>query len=88
MDTVLLTFLSSLTFNIDDGGRRNKIGRTSCNTYVFFHFVSQEELMGSKVIILSCTKLILRVSYLFVIFWKKLRIYLMSQKMCPMCKLI
>ena len=40
----------------------------SCNTYVFFHFVSQEELLASKVIVLPCTKLVVRVSYLFAIF--------------------
>ena len=36
----------------------------------FFHFVSQEELIVSKVILLPCTKLIVRVSYLFAIFGK------------------
>ena len=36
----------------------------------FFRFVFQEELKASKVILLSCTKLIVRVSYLFAIFRK------------------
>ena len=36
----------------------------------FFHFVSQEELIVGKVILLPCTKLIVRVSYLFAIFGK------------------
>ena len=40
----------------------------SCKAYVLFHFVSQEELITSKVILLLCTKLIVRVSYLFSIF--------------------
>ena len=48
-----------------DGARCNKIGGASCNTYVFFHFVSQEELIASKVILLPCTKLIVRASNLF-----------------------
>ena len=37
----------------------------------FFLFVSQEELIVSKMIFLPCSKLIVRVSYLFVFFWKK-----------------
>ena len=36
----------------------------------FFHFVSQEELIVSEVILMPCTKLIVRVSYLFAIFGK------------------
>ena len=36
----------------------------------FFYFVSQEGLIVSKVILLPCTKLIVRVSYLFAIFGK------------------
>ena len=36
----------------------------------FFHFVSQEELIVSKVILWPYTKLIVRVSYLFAIFEK------------------
>ena len=43
------------------------VARASYNTYVFFHFVSQEELIA-KVILLQCTKLIAKVSYLFAIF--------------------
>ena len=55
--------------NIDDGPRCNKIGGASCNTHVFFHFVLQEELIASKVILLPCLKLILGLSYLFAIFF-------------------
>ena len=39
----------------------------------FFHFVSQEELIVNKVILLPCTKLAVRVSYLFAIFLKEIR---------------
>ena len=53
--------------NIDYGERCNKIGGASCNAYVFFHFVSQEELIASKVILLPFTKLILGVRYLYAI---------------------
>ena len=35
----------------------------------FFHFVSQEELIVSKVIFLPYSKLIVRVSYLFAFFF-------------------
>ena len=41
-----------------------------CNTLVFFHFVLQEELISSKVILLPCTKLIVSVSYLLEKFMK------------------
>ena len=54
--------------NIGDRARCNKIGGVSCNTYVFFHFVLQGELMANKVILLLCTKLIVRVSHLLAIF--------------------
>ena len=37
----------------------------------FFYFVSQAELIASKVILLLCTKLIVRVSHLFAIFSKR-----------------
>ena len=39
----------------------------------FFHFVLQGGLIASKMIHFPCTKLIVRVSYLFAIFWKNLR---------------
>ena len=56
--------------NTDDGTRCRKISGASCNTYVFFHFVLQEELTTSKVILLPLAKFIVRVSYLFATFWK------------------
>ena len=39
-------------------------------TQVFFHFVLQEELIASKVILLLCTKFVFEglLSYLFAIF--------------------
>ena len=39
----------------------------------FFHFVLQDGLIASKVILLPCTKLIVGVSYLCTIFLKNLR---------------
>ena len=48
---------------IDHRARCNKIGGASCNTYGFFHFVSQEEIIASKVILLPFTKLILRANF-------------------------
>ena len=43
------------------------VGRVVWHMF-FFHFVSQEELIASKVILLPYIKLIVRVSYLFAIF--------------------
>ena len=45
----------------------NSVGRVVWHMF-FFHFVSQEELIVSKVILLPCTKLIVRVSHLSAIF--------------------
>ena len=45
---------------------RKSVGRVV--TYVFFHFVLQEELTANEVILLPCSKLIVRVSYLFAVF--------------------
>ena len=44
-----------------------------CDTYVFFHFVWQEELIAGKVILLQCTKIDCegKLSYLFAIFFLK-----------------
>ena len=53
---------------INDGARCKRIGRASCDTKVFFHFVLLEEQIASKAILLPCIKLILRVSYLFAFF--------------------
>ena len=39
----------------------------------FFHFVSQEELIGSKVVLLSCTKLIVEGKLLVCDFLTNLR---------------
>ena len=39
----------------------------------FFHFVSQEELIVSKVILLPSTKLIVKVNYLFAILKKNIQ---------------
>ena len=41
-------------------GVAKSVGRVV--THVFFDFVSQEELIASKVILLPCAKLIVRVS--------------------------
>ena len=43
------------------------VGRVVCQMF-FFHFVLQDELIASKVILFPWTKLIVRVSYLFAIF--------------------
>ena len=68
--------LTQIYLNFGDEARRNKIGGSSRNTYVFFHFVSQEELIASTVILLQCTKLILRVSTCLQIFEKFTKIEL------------
>ena len=39
-------------------------------THILFHFVSQEELIANKVVLLPCKKLIVRVSYLLQFFRK------------------
>ena len=43
-------------------------GGASCMAYVSLSFFSQEELIASKVILLPCTKQIVRASYLIAIF--------------------
>ena len=48
----------------------------SRNTYVLFHFVSQEELKVSEEILLPYTKVIVRVSYLLAVFEKFTKIEL------------
>ena len=57
--SLLCSFICNLQkyVNIDDGARCNKIRGASCNTYVFFHFVSQEELTASKVILFAICKI-------------------------------
>ena len=45
------------------------VGRVVWHMF-FFHFVSQKKLTATKVILSPCTKLIVRVSYLFAIFGK------------------
>ena len=47
------------------------VGRVAWHMF-FFHFVSQEELIVSKVILLPCTKLIARVRLLVCDFLKTL----------------
>ena len=49
---------------------RKSMGRVVWQMF-FFRFVSQEGLIASKVILFPCTKLIVRISYLFAIFFEK-----------------
>ena len=44
------------------------MGGANCNIHFVFHFVSLVELKINKMILSDCAKLIVRVSYLCVIF--------------------
>ena len=66
VDTVLLQYVSFVhLLVIYKNIRILAMGRVV--THVFFRFILQEELIASEVILLSCTKLVVKVSYLFAI---------------------